>query len=163
RDAGSGRGTAARPGAVKDAAVQRFRAGRDHAQAGEAIAGTDDWRALSVLRIDWVREVRDHGVQRDLRRDAEDREASGARRRDAAGASGCSQGVEGQQRPTAERNGRTDQAHDYREERSGGAPAAVRYQLKLRAISFQLKQETGGNRPSFVLLANATGIVSRGR
>ncbi len=84
-------------------------------------------------------------VQRDLRGDAQDRQASGARRRHAARESGCGQGVEDQQRPPAERDGRTDQAHHHREERSGAASGAVRYQL---AVSISTRV---GQPPSAVL------------
>jgi Rne/Rng family ribonuclease len=66
-------------------------------------------------------------VQRDLRGDAQDREASGTRRRDAARESRCGKGVEDQQWPPAERDGRTHKADDHCEERSGAAPGAVRH------------------------------------
>ena len=117
---------------VKGSAVQRFRPGRHHPQTGEAIARTHHRRALSLLPVDGLREVADHGSERDLRGDAQDREASGARRRNAARASRRGQGVESQQRPPAERDGRTDQAHHHREKRSRAASGAVRYQLSIQ-------------------------------
>ena len=45
--------------------------------------------------------IGDHGVQRDLRRNAQDGQAPRPRRRDAAGESGSRQGAEDQQRPLA--------------------------------------------------------------
>ena len=64
-----------------------------------------------VLRSHRLREISDHGLQRNLHRDAQDGEAPGACRRDAAGESGSGKGAE---EPTAaklaERDGRNDEA-----------------------------------------------------
>ena len=55
-----------RPRAVQGSAVQRFRTGGHHPQAGEAVAGAHDRFAVPVLPVHRLREIGDHGVQRDL-------------------------------------------------------------------------------------------------
>ncbi len=83
-----------RPRAFEGAAVQRFRAGGDHAQAGEAVAGADAFDHLRRVPGHRDGEVAGDRVQRHLHRDAEDAQASGPRRCDAAGASGGGEAVE---------------------------------------------------------------------
>ncbi len=61
---------------IEGSAVQRFRIGGDHAQAREAIAGAHAERAVRHLPGHRHGEEPDNGVQRNLRRDAQDAEAS---------------------------------------------------------------------------------------
>ena len=76
-----------------------------------------------------LHQVGDHGVQRDLRRNAQDGQAHRTSGHHAARQPRSRQGPESAERPLVDRDGRADQAHHHREVRRHAARGAIRHQL----------------------------------
>ena len=101
--------------------------------------------AVSVLLGDGVRQVGDHGVQRNLLGDAQDSPAHPSGRHCHAGQSRGGERIEIQQRQVADRNGRADPPLDSGEERRVAASGAVRHSV------LKTRDALDSMRPGFTL------------
>src|SRR5258708_3000978 len=88
--------------------------------------------------------MREEGVERNLRRKAEELEATGAHGRHAGRQPRSREIAQDQQRALAERDGRTGKENHHHQIGSGAAPGAVRYSLTGgRMVSAKMRREKG--------------------